>query len=75
VLQVIAQQYTTCVILPKSSRLDQRPYDRNLYTERNKVERFFGHLKEARGFATSYEKTAVSFLATAHLIAALDWMR
>ncbi|WP_170172738.1 transposase [Hymenobacter rigui] len=42
---------------------------------RNKAERFFGHLKEARGFTTRYEKTASSFLALAHLLAALDWMR
>ncbi|TYZ05818.1 IS5/IS1182 family transposase, partial [Hymenobacter lutimineralis] len=34
-----------------------------------------GRLKEARGFATRYEKTASSFLALAHLLAALDWMR
>jgi hypothetical protein len=25
--------------------------------------------------ATRYEKTATSFLAVAHLLAALDWMR
>ncbi|TYZ06574.1 transposase, partial [Hymenobacter lutimineralis] len=34
-----------------------------------------GRLKEARGLATRYEKTAASFLAVAHLLAALDWMR
>ena len=75
VLQAIAHQHATCVIPPKATRLDQRTYDRNLYADRNKIERFFGRLKEARGFATRYEKTAVSFLATAHLLAALDWMR
>lgn len=75
VLQAIAGQGAAPVIPPKSSRLDQRAYDRNLYADRNKIERFFGRLKEARGFATRYEKTAVSFLATAHLLAALDWMR
>ncbi|RTQ50943.1 IS5/IS1182 family transposase, partial [Hymenobacter gummosus] len=56
-------------------RTDQRPYDANLYADRNKVERFFGRLKEARGLATRYEKTASSFWALAHLLAALDWMR
>jgi len=75
VLKVIANQHAAAAIPPKSSRLDQRAYDRNLYADRNKIERFFGRLKEARGFATRYEKTAVSFLATAHLLAALDWMR
>lgn len=75
ILKVIANQHTATVIPPKSNRLDQRAYDRNLYADRNKIERFFGRLKEARSFATRYEKTAVSFLATAHLLAALDWMR
>ncbi|WP_394370056.1 transposase [Hymenobacter piscis] len=46
-----------------------------MYADRNKVERFFGRLKEARGFATRYEKTATCFLASAHLLAALDWLR
>jgi transposase len=58
--------------LSKSSRLGQHAYDRNRYADRNKIECFFGRLKEARGFATRYEKTAVSFLATAHLLAAPD---
>ena len=75
VLEVIADQRAVAVIPPKSSRLHQRAYNRNLYADRNKIERFFGRLKETRGFATRYEKTAVSFLATAHLLAALDWMR
>lgn len=75
VLKAIADRQAAPVIPPKSTRLDQRSYDRNLYADRNKIERFFGRLKEARGFATRYEKTAVSFLATAHLLAALDWMR
>ena len=74
-LDAIAAQQAEAVIPPKSSRLDQRPYDQNLYADRNKIERFFGRLKEARGFATRYEKTATSFLAVAHLLAALDWMR
>ena len=75
VLAAIANKGAASVIPPKSTRLDQRPYDRNLYAGRNKIERFFGRLKEARGFATRYEKTASSFLATAQLLAVLDWMR
>ncbi len=75
VLETVAHYGAEPVIPPKANRLDQRPYDENLYADRNKVERFFGRLKEARGFATRYEKTATSFLATAHLLAALDWMR
>lgn len=75
VLDGLALCAVEAVIPPKSNRLDQRADDENLYADRNKVERFFGRLKEARGFATRYEKTATSFLAVAHLLAALDWMR
>jgi len=75
VLDAIANHAAAPVIPPKANRLKQRRYDQHLYADRNKVERFFGRLKEARGFATHYEKTATSFLALAHLLAALDWMR
>lgn len=75
VLEAVALCQAAAVIPPKANRLDQRDYDHNLYADRNKVERFFGRLKEARGFATRYEKTDTSFLAVAHLLAALDWMR
>ncbi len=74
-LKSIADQHAVPVIPPKPTRLDQRHYDRNPYADRNKIERFFGRLKETRGCATRYEKTAVSFLAPAHLLAALNWMR
>jgi len=49
-------------------------YDQNLSADRNKVERLFGRLKKAR-FATRHEKTVTSFLAVAHLLAALDGLR
>lgn len=75
VLAAIAGRHAEPVIPPKTSRNERRAYDQNLYADRNKAERFFGRLKEARGFATRYDKTAVSFLATAHLLAALDWLR
>jgi transposase len=74
-LAAIASRHAEPVIPPKTSRNERRTYDQNLYADRNKAERFFGRLKEARGFATRYDKTAVSFLATAHLLAALDWLR
>ncbi len=75
VLDALARHEAHAVVPPKTTRLGQRGYDENLYADRNKVERFFGRLKEAHGFATRYEKTAASFLAVAHLLAALDWMR
>ena len=54
-LTAIFDQYTLPIVPPKASCLHQRPYDYNLYADRNKIERFFGRFKEARG-ATRYEK-------------------
>jgi transposase len=48
VLVAMASRHAEPVIAPKFCC----PYDQNLYADRNKVERFFGRLKEASGFAT-----------------------
>ena len=62
-IAVIEQQGAQAVIPPKANRLEQRAYDKNLYADRNKVERFFNRLKHYRRLATRYEKTARNFLA------------
>jgi len=74
-LGAIAAHQAQQVIPPKSSRRIQRDYDENLYQDRNKIERCFGRFKQSRAFATRYDKTALSFLAVAHSVAALDWLR
>lgn len=45
------------------------------YTNRNRVERLWGRLKEWRAVATRYEKTAASFLGVLCLAATLDWLK
>jgi len=57
------------VIPPKRNRTVRREYDRNLYADRNKVERFFGRIKHYRRVATRYEKTARSYLAMVQVAA------
>jgi putative transposase len=57
------------VIPPKRNRTRQRGYDRNLYADRNKVERFIGRIKHYRRVATRYEKTATSYLAMVQVAA------
>jgi transposase len=42
---------------------------------RNLVERFFNTIKQYRGIATRYEKTARNFLAGLHLVCALAWLK
>lgn len=75
VLTTISLLRTEAVIPAKKNRTQSRSYDRNLYADRNKIERCFHRLKQARAFATRYEKTALSFLAVAQLLATLDWLR
>ena len=54
----------TEVITPsRRSAKTPRNIDKNLYKDRNKVERFFGRMKHYRRIATRYDKTAVSYLS------------
>ncbi|GAA4054439.1 hypothetical protein GCM10022409_46880 [Hymenobacter glaciei] len=64
------------VVIPsKKNRKTVRLIDRNLYRDRNKIERFFSRLKQFRRLATRYEKTASSFLGMVHFVSALSWLR
>ncbi len=63
------------VIPGKKTRCLERAIDRNLYRDRNKVERFFSRLKQFRRLATRYDKTASSFLGMLHFVSALLWLR
>ena len=45
------------VIPPKRNRKVQREYDKDLYKQRNRIERCFSKLKCFRRFATLYEKS------------------
>ena len=63
------------VIPPKSNRKVTRHCDFALYAERNLIERFFNFIKQFRGIATRYEKTARNFLAGLHLVCALAGLK
>ncbi len=52
-----------------------RGFDSESYKGRNVVERCFNKLKQWRGLATRYDKTARSYLAGLTLAAALIWTR
>ena len=58
------------VIAPKSNRKETLSYDREIYKERNRVERFFNKLKQFRRIATRYEKLKDCFFAMLHLVTA-----
>jgi transposase len=63
------------VIPSIGSRSQTIPYDRDVYKERNIVERFFCKIKHFRRIATRYEKTALSFLSMLWLVGAMIWLR
>jgi transposase len=49
--------------------------DRDIYRERNLVERFFCKLKHFRRIATRYDKLARNFLAAVVLASTRLWLR
>lgn len=53
----------------------QRSVDRQLYRQRNLIERFFCKLKHFRRIATRFDKLARNFLAAVCLASARIWMR
>ncbi|MFB7984117.1 IS5 family transposase, partial [Streptomyces vinaceus] len=48
-------------------------FDREAYKQRNTVERCINKLKQWRGLATRYDKTATIYLAALHLAAIFIW--
>ena len=63
----IEAQGAEAVIPPKSNRKEPRDYDKDLYKERNLVERFMNRIKHYRRIATRYEKTSRNFLGFVHV--------
>ena len=72
----LAAQDTEAVISPMSRRLTPPPFNTIAYRSRNLIERAFCRLKDWRGIATRYDKTARNFLAGVCLaVAVMDWLR
>jgi transposase len=68
----IEAQGAKAVIPPKCNRKQAREYDKELYKQRNRIERCFSKLKHFRRFATRYEKTKTTFRAIVAL--ACSWI-
>jgi transposase len=62
------------VIPPRSNRRVKREYDRELYKERNLIERAFNKLKRFRRIATRYDRKAVYYESFVYLAASLMWI-
>jgi transposase len=62
------------VIPTKANERPQRHFDRDLYRERNQIERCINRLKQYRRVATRYEKLAVNYRAMVTIAAILIWL-
>jgi len=62
------------VIPPKSNRLEQIDYDKELYKARHLIENFFAKLKQYRAIATRFDKRAHNYLGAVYMVAAILWI-
>jgi transposase len=73
--QQLSQIGCTAVIPPKANRTESLPFDKELYKARSEIECTFNLLKQARRFATRYEKTSRNYAAVVAIGCALLWLR
>jgi transposase len=66
---------TLSMIPTKSTRKTQFTVDHALYSLRNRIERYFNKIKNARRVATRYDKLAASFLAFIEITSIRYWLR
>ena len=71
ILDFIHERGAEAVIPPKSNRIEPWNYDRQLYRERNLIERAFNKLKQWRRLATRYDRKSLYFLSAWYLVAAI----
>ena len=75
VVEEIVKMEGKVVIPSKSNRKNPRDFDKDLYKERNLVERMFNKMKHFRCVATRYDKTAAAFLAFVTIAAICLWLK
>jgi len=69
-VDLVASRGGRAHIPTQRDRKSQRSVDRELYRQRNLIERFFNKLKHFRRIATRYDKLARNFLAAVALASA-----
>jgi transposase len=72
---LVIEQGGDPVIPPRRHRKRQHAYDKALYKERNRVERFFSRIKHCRRIATRYDKLAETFMGFVKLASIMLWLR
>ena len=71
---VILENGTIPVIPSRRNRKEPRDYDKELYKERNLVERLFQKLKHYRRIETRYERLARNYQAMLCLVSTVIWL-
>ncbi len=74
ILLAIEAAGSEAIVPPRINRIVRRDYNRDIYKQRNHVERFFQKIKNYRRIATRYERLAVTFSAMLHLVACVVWL-
>lgn len=69
----LTERGVEAVIPSIARRKPMIPHDREVYRQRNLIERMFGRLKDFRRVATRYDKLARNFLAGVLLAATILW--
>jgi transposase len=72
-VDLIQTQGAEVVIPPKANRKIQREYDREIYKQRNWIERAFNRLKYYRRIATRYDRKTLYYASFLYLAAGLCW--
>jgi len=72
---LVIEQGGDPVVPPERNRKRQHAYDKALYKERNRVERFFSRIKQCRRIATRYDKLAETFMGFVKLACIMVWLR
>jgi putative transposase len=75
ICESIKSQCAHIVIPSKINRIKPRQYDKDLYKERNLIERFFSKLKQFRRVATRYDKLLTNFMGFVKLAAIHIWLK
>lgn len=73
-IEVLEKAGAVAVIPPRRNRKKQRKYDRELYKERNLVERLFQKIKQFRRIATRYEKRKRNYQSMLYLVSSIIWL-
>lgn len=73
IVDLVQAQGAQAVIPPKANRKIQRHYDKEIYKQRNWIERAFNRLKYYRRIATRYDRKTLYYASFLYLAAALCW--